>query len=157
MKTNIFNADFQDFIRALNAAEVDYLVVGGYAVILHGYNRTTGDLDVWVRKSSANYQRLAKAFHQFGMPVFDMTEENFLHNPALDVFSFGVPPVSIDLMTETKGLNFDQAFKQAQWFELEDFKIRVLHFQDLLDAKTAANRPKDQEDIRQLQLKNQSL
>ncbi len=153
MKANIFNPDFQDFIRAINAAEVDYLVVGGYAVILHGYNRTTGDLDVWVRKSSDNYQRLLKAFDQFGMSIFDMTEENFLHNPTLDVFSFGVPPVSIDLMTETKGLNFDEAFKQAQWFEFEDLNIRVVQFQDLLNAKAAANRPKDREDIQQLQRK----
>ncbi len=153
MKSNIFNPDFQDFIRALNTAEVDYLLVGGYAVILHGYNRTTGDLDVWVHKTAENYQRLLKAFVQFGMPVFDMTEENFLHNSALDVFTFGVPPVSIDLMTETKGLDFKVAFQHAEWFEFEDFKIRVVQFQDLLNAKAASNRPKDREDIRQLQIK----
>lgn len=153
MKVNIFNPDFQDFIRALNSSEVDYLLVGGYAVILHGYNRTTGDLDVWVRKTLDNYHRLLKAFARFGMPTFDMTEKNFLHNPALDVFSFGIPPVSIDLMTETKGLNFETAFGQAQWFEFEDFKIRVVQYQDLLDAKAAAGRPKDHEDIRQLQRK----
>ncbi len=76
MKANIFNPDFQDFIRALNSAEVDYLLVGGYAVILHGYNRTTGDLDVWVRKTSNNYQRLLVAFARFGMPTFDMTEKD---------------------------------------------------------------------------------
>ncbi|MEO6037092.1 MAG: hypothetical protein ABIQ93_01685 [Saprospiraceae bacterium] len=66
MTANIFNSDFQDFVRALNTVEVDYILVGGYAVILHGYNRTTGDLDVWVRKSPDNYQRLLKAFSQFG-------------------------------------------------------------------------------------------
>jgi len=54
---------------------------------MHGYSRTTGDLDLWVEKSADNYERLVKAFRHFGMPVFDMTAQNFLHNPAMDVFS----------------------------------------------------------------------
>jgi hypothetical protein len=76
----ILHEDFLDFIRALNANEVEYLVVGGYAVILHGYPRTTGDLDVWVNKTPENYGRLTNAFAEFKMPVFDMTRENFLTN-----------------------------------------------------------------------------
>jgi hypothetical protein len=56
---NIFNQDFQDFIIALNKCKVEYLLVGGYAVILRGYNRTTGDMDVWVNKTPENYQKLS--------------------------------------------------------------------------------------------------
>lgn len=59
---DLFNEDFQDFIEALNKAEVEYILVGGYAVILHGYVRSTADMDVWVNKTSANYQKLKKAF-----------------------------------------------------------------------------------------------
>lgn len=72
---NLFNVDFQDFLRALRQHEVRYVLVGGYSVILHGYSRTTGDLDVWVEKSAANYGRLEKSFYSFGMPVFDMTPQ----------------------------------------------------------------------------------
>lgn len=52
--------------------------------------------------------------HYIGMPVFDMTETNFLNNPAMNVFTYGVSPVSIDLMTEAKGLDFEVAFQQAE-------------------------------------------
>lgn len=76
---NIFNPDFQDFIRALNEADVRYVLVGGYAVILYGYNRTTGDLDIWAERTEENYIRLVTAFRNFNMSVFDMSLENFLN------------------------------------------------------------------------------
>ena len=106
---NIFNEDFQDFISSLNKHNVEYLLVGGYSVILHGYSRTTGDLDIWINKTKENYLRLENAFRTFGMPVFDMTEENFLNNPDLNVFTFGRPPRSIDIMTAVKGIDFDES------------------------------------------------
>ena len=77
---NIFNEDFRDFISALNNNEVEYILVGGYSVILHGYSRTTGDMDIWVKKTKENYLKLLAAFNQFKMPVFDMTEKKFLNN-----------------------------------------------------------------------------
>ena len=76
IQLNIFNQDFKDFISALNAAMVDYILVGGYSVILHGYSRTTGDLDIWVRKTEDNYKRLLNAFYAFGllqMPLQSMS------------------------------------------------------------------------------------
>jgi len=89
---NILNPDFKDFIQAFNNNEVEYILVGGYAVIIHGYNRTTGDMDIWVNQTKDNYKKILRAFFEFGMPTFDMTEENFLNNEDFDVFSFGVPP-----------------------------------------------------------------
>ena len=83
---NIFNEDFRDFIKALNQNEVKYILVGGYSVILHGYPRTTGDMDVWVERTPINYTCLSKAFSAFGMPMFDMNETNFLTHPNWDVF-----------------------------------------------------------------------
>lgn len=150
MSNNIFNPDFQDFIRCLNESEVDYVLLGGYAVILYGYPRTTGDMDIWVRKTTENYRKICKAFHSFGMPIFDMTEANFLNNPAMNVFTFGVSPVSIDLMTEAKGLDFEAAFQQAEMHELEGLQVRVIHFNDLIKAKSASGRAKDLNDIEHL-------
>lgn len=68
---NIFNEDFRDFLSALHKHHVRYILVGGFAVILHGYSRTTGDMDIWVERTRENYLRLKKAFDDFGMPVFD--------------------------------------------------------------------------------------
>jgi hypothetical protein len=149
--SHIFNPDFQEFIAALNQCEVNYILVGGYAVILHGYSRTTGDMDIWVQPVSENYQRLVQAFHIFGMPVFDMTADKFLNPDFHDVFTFGRPPVCIDIITRIKGLDFEAAFAAAQWFELEEnLGVRALSLNALIQAKQASGRNKDLDDIAHL-------
>jgi len=148
---NIFPPDFRDFINALNDQQVKYLLVGGYAVILHGYARTTGDLDIWVEQTSLNYSHLRNAFDQFGMSVFEMTEENFLSHPEWEVFTFGEPPVAIDLMTKVKGLEFVPCYQQSVLFEEGEFKIRTLDINGLILSKKVAGRPKDLNDLENIQ------
>ena len=148
---NIFNEDFRDFLAALHVCGVRYVLVGGYSVILHGYSRTTGDLDIWVEKSADNYALLTQAFQHFGMPTFDMTVENFLHRPDFDVFTFGRPPVAIDIITTLKGLNFADAHAQASDTVVEGLTVRLIHYQHLLQAKRAAGRPRDHNDLDNLQ------
>lgn len=144
---NIFNEDFRDFLLALRQNDVRYVLVGGYSVILHGYSRTTGDLDIWVEKTRENYAQLVLAFHDFGMPTFDMTAENFLNRPEFDVFTFGRSPVAIDIITKLKGVNFAEAYAQATDAEVEGITVRLIHYQHLLQAKRAAGRPRDQNDL----------
>ena len=148
---DIFNEDFQDFIESLNRAEVEYLLVGGYAVILHGYQRVTGDMDIWVNKTASNYKKILKALEFFGMPVFDMTEEKFLADTKdYDVFRFGISPTRIDLMTSVLGLDFDECYKSAVINEVEGFPVRVIHLNQLIIAKEASDRDKDRQDIKNL-------
>jgi hypothetical protein len=147
---NIFNPDFRDFLVALNENEVEYMLVGGYSVILHGHSRTTGDLDVWVNKTKSNYKKLTSAFNQFKMPVFDMTEANFLHNPLLDVFMFGKPPVSIEILIAVKGLDFAEAFKNKEIKHVEGINVCVIGFNDLRKAKESAGRNRDLDDLENL-------
>lgn len=147
---NIFNEDFREFIACLNNSEVKYLLVGGYSVVLHGYSRTTGDLDIWVERTSENYHRICDAFDSFGMSVFDMTESNFLEHPTWDVFTFGVPPVAIDILVKLSGISFNEMFSRAVYFEDDGLKIRVIHLNDLLQAKRIAARPKDLDDLENL-------
>ena len=147
---NIFNDDFRDFIAALNNNHVEYLLVGGYAVILHGYRRSTGDLDIWINPIPQNYTQLVKACHEFGLPTVDMTEDNFLHNDAMDVFTFGRSPVSIDIMKSVKGCDFNAAFKNSEEYLEEDLLVRYVHLDTLLQAKKAAGRHKDLDDIEKL-------
>jgi hypothetical protein len=139
MKQSIFYEDFQDFIAALNMHDVRYILVGGYSVILHGYSRTTGDMDIWVDNTKENYNRLLSAFHHFGMPVFDMTFERFSNSVETDVFTFGKPPVSIDILTAVKGLQFEVCYHMSEWFPVTDeLQVRALRLSDLLEAKKAA-------------------
>ncbi len=149
----VLNLDFQDFINAFNIECVDYIVVGGYAVIHYGSSRTTGDIDLWVRKSEENYIKIIRAFHMFGMPVFDMTKDNFLYNENMDVFSYGNPPVSIDILTNVKGLIFEEAFHQAIDAVWDNTNVKVIEFRDLIKAKKAAGRHKDLDDIENIRAK----
>ncbi len=147
---NIFNDDFRDFLKSLNNNKVNYILVGGYSVILHGYSRTTGDMDIWVERTKENYIKISKAFSDFGMPLFDMSIENFLNHPNWDVFTFGKPPAAIDIMVNIKGLDFSIAFTNAVFFSDEDLSIRTINKDDLIKAKMAANRSKDQNDLENL-------
>ena len=148
---DIFQEDFRDFLKALNDNDVKYIMVGGLAVVLHGYARVTGDMDIWVECTAENYKKLVSAFQQFHMPVFDMTLEKFLHVKESDVFSFGRNPVGIDIMTTVKGLNFNEAYKLSSIFNDEGLPIRLIHINQLIEAKKAAGRLKDLDDIQQLQ------
>ena len=151
MSQNIFNADFSEFIQALNKCDVEYMLVGGYAVILHGYSRTTGDMDLWINPTQSNYEKLVIAFDLFRLPVFDMTLDKFLNTVEYDVFSFGRAPRAIDIMTKVKGLDFEEVFPNANWHELdESFSVRVINITDLLIAKRSAGRFKDLDDIEKL-------
>lgn len=148
---NIFQEDFRDFIKALNDQEVKYIMVGGMAVILHGHARVTGDMDIWVETTEQNYRKLVKTFHQFGMPLFDMTFQKFMNVKENDVFSFGRNPVGIDIMTAVKGLYFEDVYSQSTIFDDDGLKIRMIHINHLIEAKKAAGRLKDLDDIKQLQ------
>ncbi len=148
---NIFNEDFRDFIAALNDQGVKYILVGGYSVILHGYSRTTGDMDIWVERTAENYSKLLLAFRQFKMPMFDMTEENFLHHSEWDVFTFGIPPVAIDLMVKIKGLDFNRCYINSLLFEDGDLKIRTIQKSDLILAKKSSGRAKDLNDLENIE------
>ncbi len=147
---NLFNPDFRDFLQALNNCGVDYILVGGYAVILHGYERVTADIDIWVRCTSENYQKLTQAFRAFGMPIFGMTLKNFLDSERWDVFRFGRKPVAIDIMTKVKGLDFEAAFNKSEIRIVDNIPVRLVHYHHLIFAKKQAGRHKDLNDLENL-------
>ena len=146
---NIFNADFREFIAALNRNEVKYILVGGYSVILHGYSRTTGDMDLWVNKTVENYDKIIKAITQFGLPISAIKKENFFSDQ-FDVFSFGRPPYAIEILTQVKGLIFEETFINSTVELCNNVPVRVIHLQNLIQAKKAAGRFKDLNDIENL-------
>ena len=113
---NLFNKDFFDFLILLNKYNVDYLLVGGYAVILHGYGRSTGDMDLWVNQNEENYNRLKEVYIQFGAPIFSFEE---FFSDQFDVWSMGVEPRKIEILTKVSGLNFTESKSHCNWI-IED-------------------------------------
>ena len=146
---NIFNDDFKDFIIFLNKYEVEYIVVGGYAVIIRGYSRSTGDIDIWVNKTEENFIKLQKAIRLFGLPEIAIKKEEFFSDD-FDVFVFGKPPYAIEIMTAVKGLDFMNTYNNSTIEQINETPVRIIHLQNLLEAKKAAGRSKDLNDIENL-------
>lgn len=143
------NRDFKDLFAALNAASVEFLVVGAHALAVHGYVRATKDLDVWIRPSSTNAERLLAALHAFGAPTHDVTVDDF-SAPGV-TFQIGVAPVRIDLITAVDGLTFDAAWHNRIASDYGGEPVSVLSREDLITNKRASARPQDLADIAELQ------
>ncbi len=152
IELNIFNDDFREFIQTLNQCNVDYLLMGGYAVILHGYHRTTGDMDIWVRKTVVNYEKLTQAMNSFGLPASMIGSQRFLNTASYDVFTFGRPPVAIDIVTEIKGVDFEDAFNNKEVVEADGLQINLISKKDLIKTKIAVGRHKDLDDLENLKV-----
>lgn len=150
LNQNVFNPDFVEFLQCLHSKSVEAILVGGYAVVLHGYLRTTGDMDIWVRPSADNYKRLQAAFAVFGLPTEAISKAAFLNTAHTDVFTFGRPPLAIDIITKVKGLDFDETFRMAEEINVNGAPLRLIHLNHLKQAKKASDRHKDRDDLEHL-------
>ncbi len=148
--SNLFNKDFLYFLLLLDKYNVDYLLVGGYAVILHGYGRSTGDMDLWINQNEENYLKLKEVYKEFGAPIFSV--EEFFSNK-FDVWSMGVEPRKIEILTKVSGLNFVESKSHCNWINEIDFKVPYIDFDDLMKNKLASGRLKDLLDYQQLNKK----
>lgn len=146
----VLNQDFFEFLESLKAQAVEAILVGGYAVVAHGYHRTTGDLDVWVNPTEENYRRLIRAFSFFGLPAEAIPLESFLATDTMDVFTFGIPPSAIDILTKVKGLSFDECYQNSETILIGELEFNLLHLNDLRTAKRSAGRNKDLDDLEHL-------
>ena len=137
--------DFREFLRLLNAHRVEYLLVGGYAVGVHGYPRATIDIDVWVAATPDNAARIVSALHEFGFDVPALVPSLFL-NPS-SIVRFGTPPFRIEVMTTIDGVEFDSCRPNAIDIELDGVRVPVISLADLKTNKRAAGRHKDLADL----------
>ncbi|MBI4548815.1 MAG: nucleotidyltransferase [Ignavibacteriae bacterium] len=141
--------DFKEFIKLLNEHKVQYLVVGGYAVALHGHPRYTKDLDVWVKRDKANAERLLKVLKDFGFGSLDITIEDVL-NPDV-VIQLGNPPNRLDLMSDLTGVEFDDCYSKRLSMKIKQTKIDVIDLENLKKNKRAIGRHQDLADIENLE------
>jgi hypothetical protein len=140
--------DFKEFLQLLHSENVEYLLVGGYAVGYHGHPRATGDIDIWINPTAANAERVASALRQFGFSA--ATIEARMFEQPHKVFSIGVPPIRIELLTSVSGLQFDETFADRVNTELDGVPVTVISLEKLKANKRASGRLKDLADLESL-------
>lgn len=141
----MLNPDFKDMLSCLNGEQVEFIIVGAYALAAHGHVRATGDIDIWVRNSADNASKIMRALKIFGAPTANISETDFLL-PDL-ILQIGVAPCRIDIITGIDGVAFDDAWQNKMVVTIDGININVLSKPDLLKNKTAAGREKDQGDV----------
>lgn len=139
------NPHFAEILSELSAAGVEFIVVGAFAVGAHGNPRATGDIDIWVRPTRENAERVLQALRRFGAPLFDLTIEDLMDEQT--VFQIGVAPVRIDILAGIDGVAFEEAWPRRVIAELGSVRAPVLSLVDLATNKRAAGRPKDLADL----------
>lgn len=148
MDTTRLPPDFKEFLSSLNDHEVDYLVIGGYAVGYHGYPRTTGDLDILIRVSEENARRVVDAFRSFGLAAPEINTERFLK--ANMIFRIGVPPVRLEIHTGIDGVTFEECYGERVVAALDGIDVALIGLEDLKRNRAASARAKDLDDLEHL-------
>lgn len=141
----MINQDFSDMLSALSEEGVEYLLVGAYALAVHGHPRATGDIDIWVRPTPENAGRVLRAVARFGAPLRDLSAADLATSGTL--FQIGVPPRRIDLMTSIDGVEFDAAWTGRLQALVGDHDVPVIGKPDLVRNKRATGRPQDLADV----------
>ena len=140
--------DFEEFVRLLNCHNVEYMVVGGYAMAFHGKPRYTGDLDIWIKISEANAEKLVKVMDDFGMASLDFEKSDFLQPGCIS--QIGYPPLRIDILNTIDGVQFEEAYQNRLILEEGDLKIVYIGLTDLLQNKIASGRKQDAVDVKEI-------
>ena len=144
----MLSQDFKEFVELLNKNEVEYLIVGGYAVGIHGYPRYTGDLDIWINATRQNARKMVAVLTEFGFDSFGLTEEDF--TKLGNVIQMGYPPFRIDILTTIDGVRFKDCYKNKIVVLHDEITLDVIGIEDLRRNKKVSGRLKDIDDLENL-------
>jgi predicted nucleotidyltransferase len=142
----LLDPDLRDILSALNAHEVKYLLVGGYAVGVYSEPRATKDLDIFIQSHPENGEAVFRALAEYGAPPEGMTPADFSNKPD-SVFQIGVPPVRIDILQSISGVTFDEAWENRITAFIDEIPTNVISRDDLIRNKLAAGRRRDLLDV----------
>ena len=145
----MLNEDYRDMLRALSDEKVRFLLVGAYAMALHGYPRATMDIDIWVMPSPQNADAVLRALVRFGASLHSLTRED-LQTDGI-VFQIGVAPRRIDIITTASGLEFEEAYSRSLSVNIDGIEVHVPSISDLILNKRASGRIKDLADAEALE------
>ncbi len=140
-------ADLKKLFVLFNRYNVDYLIIGGYAVNLYGYSRMTEDVDILFKPGKINGNKLVKVLVEFGVDLTELSNHDFEHSTHLRL---GEYPNSIDLINDTVGLDLSVVFDNGKSFQIDEIQIKVIDLDDLIANKLALNTYKDLADVEEL-------
>lgn len=145
----IFDENFIDFINLLDKYRAKYVLVGGLAVVLHGINRTTKDMDIFYEATLENCNNVLSAVNEFGFKYLHLTVDDLMDKTGY--IQMGNEPIRIDLFCDLPGVDFEVVYGESKIYEEENFKIRVIHINHLIQNKLVVGRHQDLGDVEKLQ------
>ncbi len=145
----MLNQDFKEFIQSLNDNDVLYLVIGGYAVALHGYPRYTKDIDIWIEMSPQNATNMVEALEQFGFGSLGLQSADFLVPE--QIIQLGYPPNRIDLITTPPGVDFESCYASRVEVVIDQVTVNFIDLDNLKKSKKASGRLQDLADLENLE------
>lgn len=148
---NLFSDNHQKLLTSLLQHEVDFIIIGGYSVIFHGYARTTGDVDIWLKPDNDNKEKLLLVLKAMDFFEADIEEIANLDFTSTLVFAIGEEPEKAEFLTQISLVNFDEANKRKIIAHIDELEIPFLHLDDLIRSKINTGRLKDKADIEELQ------
>jgi predicted nucleotidyltransferase len=140
--------DFREFLQLLNEKQVEYLVVGGFAVGYHGYPRATVDMDIWIGRSPATAGKMVQVLRDFGFDVPNLSEDLFLRED--QIVRMGVPPMRLEIFTGIPGVKFKECYRSRVVGEIDGLPVNLISLEDLKSNKRASGRSKDLADLERL-------
>lgn len=140
--------DFKELLELLNKHNVEYCIVGAYAVAFHGTPRFTKDMDILVKPDAANARKIIRALHDFGFESLKLKEEDFSQYGK--IIQLGYAPVRVDIITSIDGCTFDEVWKTKKSGKYGDQKVLFIGLDALIKNKKASNRPQDKIDVKNL-------
>ncbi len=151
MSGPVAHQDFLDIVEELDREGCDFVIVGAHALAAHGLARVTGDIDVFVRPSAQNAERVVRALVRFGAPVsaHGVTALDF-ETPGT-VYQIGLPPRRIDILTDISGVSYDEALVDHVVGHLGPRAVRCIGLDAMIRNKRACGRPKDLGDVAALE------
>jgi len=141
-------SDFREFLKLLNVHGVEYLLIGGYAVIYHGYPRATQDLDIWIAIHPENAKRVVETLQDFGFASPELTPGLFLKDDS--IVRMGMPPIRLEITTKISGIDFEKTYPNRVVDEMDGVPVNIISLKDLRRNKQASGRHKDLNDLENL-------
>jgi len=148
---DILLQEYKKFLLLLLKQQVDFILIGGYAVIYYGYARITADMDIWLKPDNTNKEKLVHALLEYGIFSEDTDLLRKLDFNTSLAFHIGIEPNKIDFFTKIQGVTYDDADKEKIFFPLKNKKIPIIQYQHLIISKHISGRGKDEADVDELE------
>lgn len=148
---DIMLPEHKDLLKLLLKHQVNFMLIGGYAVIFHGYERLTTDLDIWLKPDNENRDKLINALKDFEIGQESLAQLSNTNFEEISFFHFGQRPLRIDFLTKVSGITYSEAEPEIKFFPYDEIQVPVIQYHHLILTKISNNRAQDKADIEMLQ------